>query len=146
MNVLKRIWEFLFGKKEEPKQEKTVDIGLEAYINNVEVKEAKTPVITETLTETVNEQIEVISPVVEIKTVEVVPMAPTVFESIVPVESEVKPKRKYTKKAPEKKATAKKAPEKKATAKKAPAKKAPAKKVATKKAPTKKKPTKKTKK
>jgi len=136
MNVLKRIWEFLFGKKEEPKQEKTVDIGLEAYINNVEVKEAKTPVITETLAETVNEQIEVISPVVEIKTIEIVPMAPTVIESIAPAEPEVKPKRKYTKKAPTKKIAVKKAP----------AKKAPTKKVATKKAPVKKKATKKTKK
>lgn len=136
MNVLKRIWEFLFGKKEEPTQVKTVDIGLEAYINNVEVKEAKAPVITETLAETVNEQIEVISPAVEIKPIEVVPMAPTVIESIIPAEPEVKPKRKYTKKAPVKKAAAKKAP----------TKKAPTKKVAAKKAPVKKKPTKKTKK
>lgn len=124
INWIKNLWKKLFGKTEEPKSESKIDVGLQAYIEDIS---SQTPIIVvdvptpkmETLAENVSEQITAIQTTVE-----------PIDEDSIKAEEVVKPKRKYTKKAPAKKVAVKKVPAKKTT--KAPTKNTPTKKTVTK--------------
>jgi hypothetical protein len=119
-NVLKNLWNKLFGKTEEPQKDTTMDVGLKAYIDSqleptvaapiiiVSVPEVQPVTLTETIVEPIVEPIEAVLPEVRVKR--------KYTKKVVPAKKA--PVKKMTKKAPAKKAVVKKAPVKKTTKKK----------------------------